>query len=67
MVVWISKKIEVALETTLDTNTSWKKLIDKYIRYPEKEMDMRMLVLRNLDKKEMMISPLEGSSIPTPP
>ena len=45
VVVWRSKKIEVALETTLDTNTSWKKLIDKYIRYPEKEMEMRMLVL----------------------
>ena len=45
VVVWRSKKIEGVLDSIITPNTPWKNLIDKYIRYPEKDMDMRMLVL----------------------
>ena len=46
LVVWKSKKIERTLESIIEKKSGWIKLVDKYIRYPEKNMDMRMIVLR---------------------
>lgn len=43
VLVWRSKKIESVLDSILVSYTNWMKLHDSYIRYPEK--DMRMLVL----------------------
>ncbi len=45
VVVWRSKKIEAVLDSILTDNSHWKQLADRYIRYPENDMDMRMLVL----------------------
>ena len=49
VVVWRSKKIEAVLDSILTDNSHWKQLADRYIRYPEKDMDMRMLVLEKVE------------------
>jgi hypothetical protein len=42
--VWRSRKIEKELIHVLSTASKWKTPLDKYIEYPEKEMEMRMIV-----------------------
>ena len=50
VVVWKSKKIETEVLRVFDQAVSkWDTLVDKYIAYPDKEMDMRMIVRRKLD------------------
>ena len=40
-----SKKIEGELMQVFNKTVSkWKTLVDKYLEYPEKEMEMRMIV-----------------------
>ena len=43
--VWRSEKIEKVLDSILKEVDGWSSLVDKYINYPDGEMDMRMLVL----------------------
>ena len=43
--VWRSEKIEKVLDFILKEVDGWSSLVDKYISYPDGEMDMRMLVL----------------------
>jgi tellurite methyltransferase len=45
VIVWKSKKIESVLESILESYPHWKTLFDRYIMYPEKDMEMRMLVI----------------------
>jgi len=44
VIVWRSRKIEKELIHVLSTASKWKTPVDKYIEYPEKEMEMRMIV-----------------------
>ena len=44
VLVWKSKKIEKVLDSILDKAEGWTRNVDKYIRYPEGNMDMRMIV-----------------------
>ncbi len=51
VVVGKSKKMEIELLRVLDeVESKWDKLIDEYIAYPDKEMDMRMIVRRKKDE-----------------
>ena len=45
----IPKKIELELLRVLDeVESKWETFVDKYIAYPDKEMDMRMIVRRKM-------------------
>ena len=47
IVVWKSQKIEFDLENALaEAPGKWFSIFDRYIRYPEKDMDMRMIALK---------------------
>jgi hypothetical protein len=37
-------KIEKVLDSIMDRADGWNRLVDNYIEYPEKSMEMRMLV-----------------------
>ena len=43
--VWKSEKLEKVLDSVLNDICGWVSLVDKYVVYPEGNMDMRMLVL----------------------
>ena len=49
VVVWKSEKIENILDSIIDAVYGWVRIIDKYVEYPEGNMDMRMLVLKKLE------------------
>ena len=50
IIIWRSKKIEIELLRVLDeAKPKWVTLVDNYIAYPEKEMDMRMIVRRKME------------------
>ena len=45
--VWKSKKIEHELESIIKKDAAnWVMLVDKYIDYPEKKMEMRMIAIQ---------------------
>ncbi len=46
VLVWRSKKLESVLESIIERAVGLNILKDKYIEYPEKKMEMRMLVLK---------------------
>ena len=43
--VWKSEKIENVLESVINDTDGWVKHVDKYVKYPAGNMDMRMLVV----------------------
>jgi 2-polyprenyl-3-methyl-5-hydroxy-6-metoxy-1,4-benzoquinol methylase len=46
VLIWKSKKIENELENVLRKSiTEWKTVLDKYINYPDKNMEMRMVAI----------------------
>ncbi len=50
IVIWRSNKIEVGLLRVLDeVKSKWETLVDRYISYPDKNMDMRMIVRRKME------------------
>ena len=49
IVVWKSEKIEGELIHVLETQKNWVTLVDRYIEYPEKQMEMRMIVKSKID------------------
>lgn len=48
LIVWKSKKIETVLDSILENAEEWIRIVDDYIRYPEGNMMMRMIVLEKL-------------------
>ena len=43
--VWKSVKIEKVLDSIIDNVNGWVRIVDKYVDYPEGNMEYRMLVL----------------------
>lgn len=51
ILVWKSQKLEKKLENVLrNVSSKWRTIVDRYIAYPEKNMDMRMMCQRKLSK-----------------
>lgn len=50
IIIWRSKKIEIDLLRVLDeAQSKWETIEDFCIAYPDKEMDMRMIVRRKIE------------------
>ena len=43
--VWKSEKIEKVLDSIIDNVNGWVRIVDKYVDYPEGNMEYRMLIL----------------------
>ena len=52
VIVWKSKKIETEVSKIFDESTvKWNALFDGYIKYPQKDMEMRMIIYRKASGK----------------
>lgn len=49
VLVWKSKKIEKVLESIMSIVDGWETHFDNYLKYPEADMEMRMLVLKKTE------------------
>ncbi len=54
--VWKSEKIEKVLDSVLNDTRGWARLIDKYVDYPEGNMEMRMVVLKKTKGNHLIIN-----------